>query len=108
MGLVAGVLFFGSILLHELGHAMQAVKEGMEIEGITLWLFGGVARFRGMFPSAGSEFRIAIAGPLVSAAIAGVFGALTLIGSWIELGAGAPGGRRLPLEDQRSRRRRST
>ena len=38
----------------------------MEIEGITLWLFGGVAKFRGMFPSAGAEFRIAIAGPLVS------------------------------------------
>ena len=38
----------------------------MEIEGITLWLFGGVAKFKGMFPSAGAEFRIAIAGPLVS------------------------------------------
>ena len=38
----------------------------MEIDGITLWLFGGVAQFRGMFPGAGAEFRIAIAGPLVS------------------------------------------
>jgi hypothetical protein len=41
----------------------------MEIEGITLWLFGGVARFRGMFPSAGAEFRIAAAGPLVTLAL---------------------------------------
>jgi CBS domain-containing protein len=41
----------------------------MEIDGITLWLFGGVARFKGMFPSAGAEFRIAVAGPLVSLAI---------------------------------------
>lgn len=66
MALVAAVLFFTSLLLHEFGHALQARREGVEIEGITLWLFGGVAKFSGMFPSAGAEFRIAIAGPLVS------------------------------------------
>jgi Zn-dependent protease/predicted transcriptional regulator len=66
MALVAALLFFTSLLLHEYGHALQARRDGMEIEGITLWLFGGVAKFRGMFPSAGAEFRIAIAGPLVS------------------------------------------
>ena len=66
MAVVAALLFFGSLLLHELGHAIQARREGMEIEGITLWLFGGVASFRSMFKSAGSEFRIAIAGPAVS------------------------------------------
>jgi Zn-dependent protease/CBS domain-containing protein len=66
MALVGAVLFFFSLLLHELGHALQARREGMEIEGITLWLFGGVAKFKGMFPGAGPEFRIAIAGPLVS------------------------------------------
>jgi Zn-dependent protease/predicted transcriptional regulator len=72
MALAAALLFFASILLHELGHAIQAKREGMEIEGITLWLFGGVARFKGMFPSAWAEFRIAIAGPLVSLLL-GVF-----------------------------------
>jgi Zn-dependent protease/CBS domain-containing protein len=66
MAIVAAFLFFGSLLAHELGHAVQARREGMEIDGITLWLFGGVAKFKGMFPSAGAEFRIAIAGPLVS------------------------------------------
>jgi Zn-dependent protease len=66
MAVAAALLFFASLLLHELGHAFQARREGMEIDGITLWLFGGVAQFRGMFPSAGAEFRIAIAGPLVS------------------------------------------
>jgi Zn-dependent protease/CBS domain-containing protein len=66
MALVAALLFFASLLLHELGHARQARREGMEIEGITLWLFGGVARFKGSFPNAGAEFRVAIAGPLVS------------------------------------------
>jgi Zn-dependent protease len=69
MGIAAALLFFGSLLLHELGHALRARREGMKIEGITLWLFGGVARFSGTFPSAGAEFRIAIAGPLVSLAL---------------------------------------
>ena len=69
MALVAAAVFFASLTAHELGHALQARREGMEIEGITLWLFGGVARFKGMFPSAGAEFRIAIAGPLVSLAL---------------------------------------
>src|SRR5918996_2808555 len=66
MALVATVLFFASLLLHELGHALQARREQMEIDGITLWLFGGVAKFKGSFPSAGAEFRIAVAGPAVS------------------------------------------
>ena len=76
MALAAAVLFFGSVLLHELGHAVQARREGMEIDGITLWLFGGVARFKGMFPSAGAELRIAIAGPAVSLALGFLFVAL--------------------------------
>lgn len=66
MALIAALLFFASLLLHELGHAVVARREGMEIAGITLWLFGGVARFQGMFPSGGAELRIALAGPAVS------------------------------------------
>jgi len=73
MAVVAAVVFFGSLLLHELGHAAQARREGMEIDGITLWLFGGVAQFKGMFPSAAAELRIALAGPLVSALLGGAF-----------------------------------
>lgn len=69
MATVAAVLFFASLVLHELGHAIVAKREGMEIAGITLWVFGGVARFKSMFPSAGAELRIAIAGPLVSLVI---------------------------------------
>jgi Zn-dependent protease/predicted transcriptional regulator len=79
MAIVASILFFVSILLHELGHAIQARREGMEIEGITLWLFGGVAQFRGAFPSAGAEFRIAIAGPLVTLVL-GIFFVLVAAG----------------------------
>jgi Zn-dependent protease/CBS domain-containing protein len=73
MAIFAAVLFFLSLLLHEFGHALVARREGMEIDGITLWLFGGVARFKGMFPSAGAEFRIAIAGPLVSLGLGVLF-----------------------------------
>jgi Zn-dependent protease/predicted transcriptional regulator len=80
MGVAAALLFFASLLLHELGHARQALREGMEIEGITLWIFGGVAQFKGRFPSAGAEFRIAAAGPLVSLALGIVFVLLALAG----------------------------
>lgn len=73
MGVAAALLFFASILLHEMGHALQARREGVEIDGITLWLFGGVARFRGMLPSARAELRIALAGPAVSFALGGGF-----------------------------------
>ncbi len=77
MAVVAIVLFFGALILHELGHAFRALREGMEIDGITLWVFGGVARFKGNFPSAGAEFRIAIAGPIVTAVIAAFFFVVT-------------------------------
>ena len=79
MAIVAALLFFVSLLLHELGHALQARREGLEIDGITLWLFGGVAAFRGSFPSAGSEFRIAIAGPLVTLVLGGAFLGLAVL-----------------------------
>jgi Zn-dependent protease len=79
MAVVTAFGFFGSILLHELGHAVQATRDGMTIDGITLWLFGGVARFTGMFPTAGAEFRIAAAGPLVSLALGAGFLGITRI-----------------------------
>jgi Zn-dependent protease len=79
IAVAAAILFFGSLLLHELGHAIQARRDGMQIDGITLWLFGGVARFRAMFRSAGAEFRIAIAGPLVTLGLSGAFALLAAL-----------------------------
>ena len=73
MAAIGALLFFGSLLLHELGHAIVAQREGMEIDGITLWVFGGVARFKGAFPSARAELRIALAGPAVSVALGVLF-----------------------------------
>jgi Zn-dependent protease len=64
---VAGVfLFFGSLVLHELGHALVARREGIAISGIDLWFFGGVAKMARDTQSPGSEFRISVAGPLVT------------------------------------------
>jgi len=80
MAVAAALLFFATVLLHELGHAWQARRDGLEIDGITLWLFGGVAQFKGAFPNPGAEFRIAIAGPLVTVVLSGCFALLALAG----------------------------
>jgi Zn-dependent protease len=87
MAVVAAGLFFLSVLLHELGHALQARREKMEIDGITLWLFGGVASFRGSFPAAGAELRVAAAGPVVSLVL-GIFFALIALAGLPEAGDG--------------------
>jgi Zn-dependent protease/predicted transcriptional regulator len=73
MAFVAGILFLASILLHELGHSWVARREGIEVDSISLWLFGGVSQFKGRFASPGAEFRTAVAGPLVSIVLGGVF-----------------------------------
>jgi Zn-dependent protease len=70
LALVGALAFFGSILLHELGHAFVAIHRGIGISDITLWMFGGVARMTRDSDSPGTEFKIAVAGPLVSLAIA--------------------------------------
>lgn len=63
---VSAFLFFGSVVLHELGHALVARRNGIEITSINLWMFGGLANLRSDPQSAGAEFRIAAAGPLVT------------------------------------------
>jgi Zn-dependent protease len=68
----SALLFFGSILLHELGHALVAMRNGIGISEITLWIFGGVARLDRDSDSPGTEFKVAIAGPLVTAAIVAI------------------------------------
>ena len=72
MAAAAAVLFFLSILLHEFGHALQARRDDVEIEGITLWLLGGVAKFRGFYRTPGAAFRIAVMGPVVTLIIVAV------------------------------------
>jgi Zn-dependent protease len=69
LAVVSALAFFASILLHELGHAFVAIRRGIGISDITLWMFGGVARMTRDSDSPGTEFKVAIAGPLVTLAI---------------------------------------
>ena len=70
LAVISALLFFLSILLHELGHAVVALRNGIPIEGIDLWMFGGVAKLGRDTDSPGVEFRVAIAGPIVTLVIA--------------------------------------
>jgi Zn-dependent protease len=78
LAVVSALLFFLSILLHELGHAVVAIRNGIPILGIDLWLFGGVAKLGKDSDSPGVEFRVAIAGPAVTLLIAAVCFALAM------------------------------
>ncbi|HEX8084688.1 MAG TPA: site-2 protease family protein [Solirubrobacteraceae bacterium] len=66
VAVVAAVLFWISLVLHELGHAFAARREGIEVHGIDLWLFGGLAKLSRDSRTPGEEFRVAAAGPLVT------------------------------------------
>ena len=70
LALASALAFFASILLHELGHAFVALRRGIGISDITLWMFGGVARMTRDSDSPGTEFKVAIGGPIVTLAIA--------------------------------------
>ena len=81
LALVSGLLFFLCILLHELGHAVVAMRNGIGIVGIDLWALGGVAKLERDTDSAGVEFRVAAAGPFVTLLIAlACFGIGTILG----------------------------
>ena len=72
LAVASAALFFASILLHELGHAFVAKRTGIGVDSITLWMFGGVARLGRDSDTPGTEFKIAIAGPIVTALIVAV------------------------------------
>lgn len=74
--IAAAVLFVMSLLAHEMAHAIVAQRNGVEVDGITLWLLGGVARLRGEAPTPGADFRISAIGPLTSMLAAAAFGAV--------------------------------
>jgi len=80
LGFVAALLFFASLLLHEVGHALMARRYRLPIRGITLFLFGGVAEMTEEPPDARTEFLVAVAGPLVSVLLGVLFTSAGLVG----------------------------
>ena len=88
LGVVTSLLFFASVVLHELGHTALALRYGVPVREINLFIFGGVAILTRESPSAKAEFWIAIAGPIVSLLLAAGFGLLWLAGGeWVYLAA---------------------
>lgn len=68
-GMVMALLLFASVLLHELGHSLAARSQGIKVNSITLFLFGGIAAIEEESKTPGKAFQVAIAGPLVSIAL---------------------------------------
>ncbi len=79
VAVLTAVLFFASVLLHELSHSVVAIRSGLKVSGITLFLFGGVSKLSDEPKSPGVEFRMAIAGPLMSIVLSAVFLTLSAV-----------------------------
>lgn len=87
VGAIVAVLLVASLAAHELGHAIVARRHGIAVDGIRLWLFGGVAQMGSDWVSGRTEMLVAAVGPAITFAIAAVFAAIT----WLLVIAGAPG-----------------
>ena len=72
-GIVSAFVYLAGLLAHELAHSIVAVRRGVRVEGITLWLFGGVSRFSSETRSPGAQAWITFVGPLTSLLLGAVF-----------------------------------
>jgi len=79
LAVLSALGFFGSIVLHELGHAFAAVRNGIGISSIQLWIFGGMARMDRESDTPATEFKVAAAGPAVTLAIVVVLAAICIV-----------------------------
>src|SRR2546429_8023747 len=79
VGIATSILFFGSVLFHELSHSVVAQHYKIKVVSITLFIFGGLARIEREPSKAIQEFNIAVAGPLASFFLSGVFYGITLV-----------------------------
>jgi len=79
LGFGVTILFFVSVLVHELSHSLVAIKEGIPIKTITLFIFGGVAQLQEEPKNPTAELRITVAGPLASLGMAALFGLVYLL-----------------------------
>jgi Zn-dependent protease len=78
LGLITALLLFGSVLAHELGHSFVAIRQGIKVESITLFLFGGLASLEKESDTPAAAFWVAIAGPAVSLLLCGILTAIGL------------------------------
>jgi len=85
-GLLMALLLFGSVILHELGHSLVARSQGIKVNSITLFVFGGVASIERESKSPGEAFQVAIAGPTVSLVLFGLFYLLSQVLPLSEVG----------------------
>lgn len=85
-GIVTSILFFASVLFHELVHSVIALRNGIRVEGIRLILFGGVSQISGEARTPGIEFRMALAGPVSSLVLGGIFLGIFFLGISLNLG----------------------
>jgi Zn-dependent protease/predicted transcriptional regulator len=83
LAILSAVLFFGSVLVHELAHALVSEARGIRVQDITLFLFGGATRARVESRGPRDEFLIALVGPLTSGLLAGLFGILAGLGDGV-------------------------
>lgn len=72
-GILAALFLFLSVLVHELAHSLVAIARGLSVQGITLFIFGGVSNIKGEPERPSVEFVMAIVGPLASLVLAGIF-----------------------------------
>jgi Zn-dependent protease len=79
IAIMAGLLFFGSVVLHELCHSLVALRKGLPVRGITLFLLGGVSQIGREAPRPGAELLIALVGPLCSLVLGGALIALAVL-----------------------------
>src|SRR6266513_3113497 len=77
-GVVSAFVYLASLLAHELAHSVVAMRRGVKVEGITLWLFGGVSRFSSDTNSPGTQALFTFVGPLTSLVLGAIFSVLSI------------------------------
>ncbi len=80
IGIFTSILLFASVLAHELAHSVVAVRNGIPVRSITLFILGGVAQIGREAPRPKVELLVALAGPICSLALAGIFGVAWFVG----------------------------
>ena len=86
VGIIAALLLIASLIAHELGHALLARRQGIAVDGIRLWLFGGIAQMSGDWVSGKTEMLVAAIGPAITLVLSGVF----VGSSWLLVQISAP------------------